>query len=154
MLSMLLQAEDEGSGKPLTGHQICSEILTLAVAGTETTASVLSWVMYELARNPGIDERVQAELDEVVADRPVTFDDLPHLPYLGRVITEALRLHHTGWLVTRRTLRTTRIGAWEIPAAPGQSIRPVARATVRPSTLQMTARPRERTRRSSHATGG
>lgn len=86
------------------------------MAGTETTACVLSWVLYELARNPGIDERVQAELDEVVADRPVTFDDLPHLPYLGRVITEALRLHHTGWLVTRRTLRTTRIGAWEIPA--------------------------------------
>jgi pentalenene oxygenase len=229
MLSLLLQAQDEESGQPLTGHQICSEILTLAVAGTETTASVLSWVLYELARNPDIDERVQTELDDVLGDRPVTFDDLSHLPYLGRVITEALRLHHTGWLVTRRTLQATRIGAWEIPAgtelaycqhalhrdpelfpdpltfdpdrwlgdtqpplsegaflpfgagkhkcigdrfaqaelttaiatltrawrlelAPGQSIRPVARATVRPSTLQMTVRPRERARQTSHAT--
>jgi cytochrome P450 len=231
MLSMLLRAQDETTGQPLTGHQICSEILTLAVAGTETTASVLSWVLYELARNPDIDERVQAELDEVLTDRPVTFDDLSRLPYLGRVITEALRLHHTGWLVTRRTLQTTRIGSWDIPAgtelaycqhalhrdtelfpdplafdpdrwlddnqpslpdgaflpfgagkhkcigdrfaqaelttaiatltrawrlelAPGQSVRPVARATVRPSTLQMTARPRERARRSAHATEG
>ncbi|WP_151475725.1 cytochrome P450 [Streptomyces albicerus] len=221
MLSLLLQAQDEATGQPLTGHQICSEILTLAVAGTETTASVLSWVLYELARDPAIDERVQTELHDVLGERPVTFDDLTQLPYLGRVITEALRLHHTGWLVTRRTLQPTRLGQWEIPAdtelaycqhalhrdaelfpdplrfnpdrwldksqaqladgaflpfgagkhkcigdrfaqaeittaiatltrtwrldlAPGQSIRPVARATVRPSTLKMTAQPRER----------
>ncbi|MFF3706322.1 cytochrome P450 [Streptomyces phaeochromogenes] len=223
MLSMLLRAQDEESGRPLTPHQICSEVLTLAVAGTETTASVLSWVLYELARNEEIDERVQAELEDVLGERPVTFDDLTRLPYLGRVITEALRLHHTGWLVTRRTLQPTRIGEWEIPAGtelaycqhalhrdpelfpdplvfdpdrwlddglpplsngaflpfgagkhkcigdrfaqaelttaiatltrswrlelvPGQAVRPVARATVRPSTLKMAARPRERTR--------
>ncbi|WP_435864747.1 cytochrome P450 [Streptomyces umbrinus] len=223
MLSMLLRAQDEESGRPLTPHQICSEVLTLAVAGTETTASVLSWVLYELARNREIDERVQAELEDVLGERPVAFDDLTRLPYLGRVITEALRLHHTGWLVTRRTLQPTRIGEWEIPAGtelaycqhalhrdpelfpdplvfdpdrwlddglpplsngaflpfgagkhkcigdrfaqaelttaiatltrswrlelvPGQTVRPVARATVRPSTLKMAARPRERTR--------
>ncbi|MGP4043049.1 cytochrome P450 [Streptomyces sp. 2A115] len=223
MLSLLLQAQDEESGQQLTPHQICSEILTLAVAGTETTASVLSWVLYELARAPDIDERVQAELDDVLGERPVTFEDLTHLPYLGRVITEALRLHHTGWLVTRRTLQPTRIGQWEIPVGTelaycqhalhrdpelfpdpltfdpdrwldeslqplsdgaflpfgagkhkcigdrfaqselttaiatltrswrleliaGQTVRPVARATVRPSTLKMAARPRERTR--------
>jgi cytochrome P450 len=223
MLSMLLRAQDEESGQPLTPHQICSEVLTLAVAGTETTASVLSWVLYELARNREVDERVQAELDDVLGERPVAFDDLTRLPYLGRVITEALRLHHTGWLVTRRTLQPTRIGDWEIPAGtelaycqhalhrdpelfpdplafdpdrwlddslpplsngaflpfgagkhkcigdrfaqaelttaiatltrfwrlelvPGQTVRPVARATVRPSTLKMAARPRERTR--------
>lgn len=219
MLSLLLNAEDEETGETLTGHQICSEILTLAVAGTETTASVLSWVLYELARNPQVGEKVHAELDGVLGDRPVTFEDLTRLPYLGRVITEALRLHHTGWLVTRRTLDVTRIGEWEIPAgtelaycqhalhrdpelfpdplrfdpdrwldenqarlaegaflpfgagkhkcigdrfaqselttaiativrdwrlelAPGQTVRPVARATVRPSTLLMTASPR------------
>ncbi|WP_432175642.1 cytochrome P450 [Streptomyces sp. Tue6028] len=228
MLSMLLKAEDEATGQPLTPHQICSEILTLAVAGTETTASVLAWVLYELARHPDIDERVQTELDEVLGERPVTFDDLTQLPYLGRVITEATRLHHTGWLVTRRTLHQTRIGQWDIPAgtelaycqhalhrdpalfpdplafnpdrwldggqpalpdgaflpfgagkhkcigdrfaqaeittaiatlvrawrlelAPGQKIRPVARATVRPSTLHMTARRREDNRQTASA---
>ncbi|WP_399934525.1 cytochrome P450 [Streptomyces kanamyceticus] len=217
MLSMLMRAEDEETGEPLTGHQICSEVLTLAVAGTETTASVLSWILYELARDPEVDQRLQAELDEVLADRPVTFEDIPQLPYLRDVITEALRLHHTGWLVTRRTLAPIRLGDQEIPAdtelaycqhalhrdpglfpdplrfdpdrrldetqkavlsngaflpfgagkhkcigdhfamteiataiatltrdwrletVPGQSVRPVARATVRPSTLMMTA---------------
>ncbi|MGA5360190.1 cytochrome P450 [Streptomyces purpurascens] len=116
MLSMLLRAIDEETGEPLTGHQICSEILTLAVAGTETTASVLSWALYELARNPDIEARVMAELDEILGERPVAFDDVIRLPYLNRVITETLRLHHPGWLVTRRTTEETRLGEWILPA--------------------------------------
>lgn len=116
MLSLLLRTTDEETGEPLTGHQISSEILTLAVAGTETTASVLSWMLYELARNPEIEARVLAELDEVLGDRPVAFDDLGRLPYLGRVVEETLRMHHTGWLVTRRTVTETRLGPWTVPA--------------------------------------
>lgn len=85
------------------------------MAGTETTASVLSWVLYELARHPGIEARVLEELDEVLGGEPVTFDHLTRLPYLNRVITETLRLHHTGWLVTRRTVTETRLGAWTLP---------------------------------------
>ncbi|WP_329211804.1 cytochrome P450 [Streptomyces sp. NBC_01708] len=116
MLSLLLRATDEETGRPLTGHQISSEILTLAVAGTETTASVLSWTLYELARNPEVERAVLAELDTVLGSRPIAFADLPHLPYLDRVIREALRLHHTGWLVTRRTVTRTQLGPWSIPA--------------------------------------
>ncbi|MGW0757502.1 cytochrome P450 [Streptomyces sp. NPDC002814] len=220
MLSLLLRATDEDTGRPLTSYQIRSEILTLAVAGTETTASVLSWILYELARAPEIDARLQAELTDVLGERPVTFDDLPRLPYLNRVIQEAIRLHHTGWLVTRRTLEPIRLGDWDIPAGtelaycqhalhrdpslfpdpltfdpdrwletaqppptgaflpfgagklkcigdrfaltevataiatitrevrlelpPGRTVQPVARATVRPRTLLMTVRRRER----------
>ncbi|MFI5683204.1 cytochrome P450 [Streptomyces sp. NPDC051636] len=226
MLSMLLRAEDETTGRPLTEEQICSEILTLALAGTENTATVLSWVLYELDRHPAIETRVLAELDEVLGDRPVTLDDITRLPCLGRVITEALRLHHTGWLVTRRTMHETRLGPWTLPAgtelaycqhalhrdpafypepltfdpdrwldgnqtppgafvpfgagkhkcigdrfamtelitalatllrrwklelAPGQTVRPVARATVRPRTLVMIPRPRSDTARDKAA---
>ncbi|MFR0355311.1 cytochrome P450 [Streptomyces sediminimaris] len=116
MLSMMLRAEDEATGLPLTDQQICSEILTLALAGTENTATVLAWTLYELARHPDIETRVLAELHEVLGDRPVTFDDITRLPYLNRVITEILRLHHTGWIVTRRTLAETRLGQWTLPA--------------------------------------
>ncbi|MFF4802876.1 cytochrome P450 [Streptomyces sp. NPDC001351] len=116
MLSMLMEAKDENTGLPLTDQQICSEILTLAVAGTETTATVLAWAMYELARNPDIEARVLAELHEVLGDRPITFDDITGLPYLNRVVTEVLRLHHMGWIVTRRTLTETRLGEWTLPA--------------------------------------
>ncbi|OEJ37476.1 cytochrome P450 [Streptomyces agglomeratus] len=116
MLSALLHARDEETGELMSRHRICSEILTLAVAGTETTASVLSWILYELARDPGIEERLHSELEQVLADRPVAFEDVGRLPFLRNVITETLRLHHTGWLVTRRTLTPTRLGDWEIPA--------------------------------------
>lgn len=115
MLSLLLRTTDEDSGEALTAFQICSEILTLAVAGTETTASVLSWALYELARHPGIETRVLTELDETLGDRPVTYRSIARLPYLRRVIDETLRLHHTGWLVTRRTVTETRLGAWTLP---------------------------------------
>ncbi|MCG7208363.1 MULTISPECIES: cytochrome P450 [Streptomyces] len=218
MLSLLMAATDESTGLPLTEDQICSEILTLAVAGTETTASVLSWVLYEVARDPGIESRILAELAEVLGERPVSFADVTRLPYLDRVIKEALRLHHTGWLVTRRTVTETRLGDWTLPPgtelaycqhalhrdpaffpdpltfdpdrwldseqtfpqgaylpfgagkhkcigdrfavtelitalatmlrrvrfelAPGRTVRPVARATVRPRTLVMKVRPR------------
>ncbi|MFE4450622.1 cytochrome P450 [Streptomyces sp. NPDC056796] len=116
MLSLLLHATDEETGEPLTGHQISSEILTLAVAGTETTASVLSWALYEIARDADIERAVLDELDTVLGDRPIAFADLPRLPYLDRVVRETLRLHHTGWLVTRRTITQTRLGPWSIPA--------------------------------------
>ncbi|MFJ8884545.1 cytochrome P450 [Streptomyces sp. NPDC102402] len=116
MLSLLLHATDEEAGQQLTAHQISSEILTLAVAGTETTASVLSWALHEITRNAAIEREVLDELDAVLDGRPVTFDDLPRLPCLDRVIRETLRLHHTGWLVTRRTVTRTRLGPWSVPA--------------------------------------
>ncbi|MFJ6850425.1 cytochrome P450 [Streptomyces sp. NPDC091271] len=116
MLSLLLRTTDEETGLPLTGHQISSEILTLAVAGTETTASVLSWALYEIARDTDVERRVLDELDTVLDGRPVAFEDLPRLPYLDRVIRETLRLHHTGWLVTRRTVTRTQLGPWSVPA--------------------------------------
>lgn len=145
MLSLLLRAQDEETGRPLTAHQICSEILTLAVAGTETTASVLSWALYELARHPGIEARVLAELDDVLGDRPVTFDDITRLPYLGRVVTEVTRLHHTGWLVTRRT-------RWR-PASARGPCRPVP--NWRTASTRCTATPPStRTRWTSTPTGG
>ncbi|MFE9728647.1 cytochrome P450 [Streptomyces sp. NPDC005794] len=116
MLSLLLRATDKETGRPLTGHQISSEILTLAVAGTETTASVLSWALYEISRDADVRRHVLDELDTVLEGRPIAFEDLSRLPYLDRVVRETLRLHHTGWLVTRRTVTETRLGQWSVPA--------------------------------------
>jgi len=116
MLALLLTVQDEKTGLLLTDQQICSEILTLALAGTENSATVLAWVVYELARRPDVEARVLAELNEVLGDRPVAFGDVARLPYLERVIKEVLRLNHTGWLVTRRTLTETKLGEWTLPA--------------------------------------
>ncbi|MFF1400968.1 cytochrome P450 [Streptomyces sp. NPDC058287] len=62
-----------------------------------TTASVQSWVLYELSCNPAVDAGVLDELHQVVGERPIAFGDVTRLPYLRRVIDEALRLHHTGF---------------------------------------------------------
>jgi pentalenene oxygenase len=116
MLSVMLTVQDEETGRPLTDEQICSEVLTLALAGTENTGSVLAWVLYELARHPNIETEVLDELEQVLGDRPVTFADISQLPTLDRVIKEVLRLHVTGWILTRRTLKETRLGPWTLPA--------------------------------------
>ncbi|WP_406418860.1 cytochrome P450 [Streptomyces sp. NBC_01614] len=116
MLSVLMSVEDEKTGRPMTDEQICNEVLTLALAGTENTATVLAWVLYELARHPDIEADVLGELEQVLGDRPVTFADAGQLPILDRVIKEVLRLHVTGWILTRRTLTETRLGTWTLPA--------------------------------------
>ncbi|MEU9879064.1 cytochrome P450 [Streptomyces phaeochromogenes] len=116
MLSVMLNVQDEKTGRPLTDQQICSEIITLALAGTENTGSVLAWVLYELARHPDTQADVLDELEQVLGDRPVTFADISRLPVLERVIKEVLRLHVTGWILTRRTLTETRLGPWTLPA--------------------------------------
>jgi pentalenene oxygenase len=116
MLSVLMTVQDEQTGRPLTDEQISNEILTLALAGTENTATVLAWVLYELARHPAIEADVLAELEGVLGDRPITFADAGQLPVLDRVIKEVLRLHVTGFLLTRRTLTETKLGPWTLPA--------------------------------------
>ncbi|MEJ8667896.1 cytochrome P450 [Streptomyces sp. MS1.AVA.1] len=137
MLSVLMSVEDEKTGRPMTDEQICNEVLTLALAGTENTATVLAWVLYELARHPDIEADVLGELEQVLGDRPVTFADAGQLPILDRVIKEVLRLHVTGWILTRRTLTETRLGTWTLPAwheprlcpaRPAPRSRPVSRA--------------------------
>jgi cytochrome P450 len=115
MLAALLRARDEETGEPMTAERICNEILTLAVAGTETSALCLSWLFYELARHPEAEKQVVAEVDDVLGGRPVGFEEIGRLEYTRRVVTETLRLHHPGWLVTRRTTTRTTIGGREFP---------------------------------------
>ncbi|MFJ7073699.1 cytochrome P450 [Streptomyces sp. NPDC098781] len=116
MLSVLMNVQDEETGRRLTDEQVCNEVLTLILAGQENTATIMAWVLYELARHPDIEAKVLDELDTVLGDRPVTFADTGQLPLLDRVIKEVLRLHVTGFLLTRRTLTETKLGAWTLPA--------------------------------------
>jgi cytochrome P450 len=91
--------------------EVRAQVLNVLMAGTETTATTLSWVWYELARDPVVRQRVVAEIDDVLAGRPITVDDLPRLEYTDRVITETLRLHTPVWLLTRQTVGAVRLGS-------------------------------------------
>jgi cytochrome P450 len=114
LLSMLLQARDEDDGR-MTDRQLRDEAMTLFLAGHETTANTLAWAWYLLAEHPEAEARLHAELDAVLGDRPPTFDDLPRLPFAEHVVTEALRLFPTVWLLGREAVEPCRVGDYDVP---------------------------------------
>jgi cytochrome P450 len=117
LLSMLLQATDpvEEGGSGMTDLQLRDEAMTLFMAGHETTANTLAWIWYLLSTHPEVEAKLHAELDGVIADRPPTFDDLPRLPYTEQVVTEALRLYPTVWLLGREAIEPTEVGGHPVP---------------------------------------
>ncbi|WP_016698933.1 cytochrome P450 [Actinoalloteichus spitiensis] len=116
LMAALLSAREEGTGRGMTAEQLHDEVLTLLLAGSETAAGTMGWLFHELGRHPAVEHRLRAELDEVLAGRPVTAADLPRLVYTRRVVEETLRRHHVNWLLTRRTLHGVRLGRYWLPA--------------------------------------
>jgi cytochrome P450 len=90
------------------------EVLTLIVAGHETTAAALTWTWYLVSQHPEITAQLQAEAD--AAARPLSLDAAESLKFTHQVIQEALRLYPPGWLLTRRTLEADELGGF--PVAP------------------------------------
>ncbi|MEJ7602039.1 MAG: cytochrome P450 [Kofleriaceae bacterium] len=120
VLSMLLLARDasepQGAQAGLTDREVRDEVMTLLLAGHETTANTLTWTWYELGRNPQVLARLEQELHEVVGDRAVTAEDLPALPYNLAVLEEAMRLHPPAYMTGRQALRDVELGGHQLPA--------------------------------------
>jgi cytochrome P450 len=119
LLSMLLHAQDEDDGRRMTDRQLRDEAMTLFMAGHETTANTLAWTWMLLAQNPAVEAKLHDELDAVLGPVPVsrapTLDDLPRLVYTDRVITEALRVYPTVWLLGREVVEPCTIGGQHVP---------------------------------------
>ena len=107
-LSMMMQATDKASGEPMPDRALLDEVMTLIVAGHETTASTLTWTWYLLSQNDGIEARLHESLG---AGSAATDDGL-----VERVLQEALRLYPPVWLFTRRALADDRLGGYDVPA--------------------------------------
>lgn len=99
----------------MSDQQLRDEVMTLFLAGHETTANALAWTWFLLAEHPEVDLRLAAELDRVLGGRPPTLDDLPALPYTRMVFSEAMRLYPPAWLLGRRAARDCSIGGYGIP---------------------------------------
>ncbi|MFI9818193.1 cytochrome P450 [Saccharothrix variisporea] len=125
LLSILLQAHDEDTGEGMSDRQVFDEVVGLLSAGIETTALALAWAFHELSRHPDVEERLHAEVDEVLAGRPVTFDDLPKLTYTRQVVQEVLRRYPI-WILMRRTLEPVDFDGFEVPAGSEVIISPHA----------------------------
>jgi cytochrome P450 len=116
LLSHCLLARESGSGEPMGDKQLIDELLTLIVAGHETTAAALSWLWHLLALHPDSFAQVQAACRAVDLQRVPDWDTLDRLPFIAQVIKEALRLYPPGWLYTRRALQPDRLGDYYLPA--------------------------------------
>ena len=114
LLSMLLRAQDE-DGSGMTDKQLRDELMTIFLAGHETTAVALTWAWYLLARNPLAEERLAAELSEVLGGRAPTVGDLPRLRYAEWVVKEAMRLYPPAWAVGRECVRECEVGGYRVP---------------------------------------
>ena len=105
-VAMLMSARDKDTGAPMSERELIDEIMTLIVAGHETTASGLNWTWYLLAQHPQVEAKLHAEIDAAAqADaRAPSLLQLERLPYLRQVIDEALRLYPPGWVLSRRAI--------------------------------------------------
>jgi cytochrome P450 len=116
ILGMLMEARDRESGQVMPDRQLISEIMTLIVAGHETTASTLNWTWYLLSQNSAVEENLSRELGNILESEFPELGDLPKFTYTGQVIDEVLRLYPPGWLMTRKALNDDQLGGYFVPA--------------------------------------
>jgi cytochrome P450 len=116
VLSMLLNGRDEETGESMTERQVRDEVMTIFLAGHETTALALAWTWFLLSAHPDARRRLESELDETLGGREPTYADLDRLPFNRMVIEEAIRLYPPVWGFSRRALGSDQIGAYALPA--------------------------------------
>lgn len=104
------------SGDQVSSKQLRDDLMTMLIAGHETSAAVLTWTFYLLAKHPDIAARVRAEVDKVVGDRVPTIADLRELRFTTRVINESMRLYPQPPVLLRRNLEDVELGGFAVPA--------------------------------------
>ena len=115
LLSTLLAAADRDSGARMSGQQLRDEMMTLFLAGHDTTASALTWTWYLLSRHPDVEAKLLDELRGTLAGRAPSVTDLPKLPYTEMVVREAIRLYPPAPGVAREPIEDIDIGGFEVP---------------------------------------
>lgn len=115
LLTTLLFAHDEETGETMSDRQLQDELITLYIAGHDTTAILLSWAWVLLAQHPAAAGRLRAELDELLNGRAPTVDDLPKLTETQAVVKETLRLYPPAWFLFRQAPAGFQLGGETLP---------------------------------------
>jgi cytochrome P450 len=116
ILGRLMQARDRERGQPMPEAQLSKEVMTLVVAGHETTASLLNWLWYLLSQHTESQIKLSAELDRWPWSAVPAVESLPKYTYTRNVIDEALRLYPPLWLMTRKAINDDYLGDFFVPA--------------------------------------
>jgi cytochrome P450 len=126
LLSMLMESKYEDTGESMSNKQLRDEVMTIFVAGHETTANALSWALFLLAKHPEKLSKCKNEVRQVLNGRTPEFNDLTNLKYLTNVIEETLRIYPPAWIIGRKNIKPDTIGNYAIPAGTNVLISPYA----------------------------
>ena len=113
LLDRLLEARD-AEGQPMTDGQLRDEVMTLFLAGHETTAIALSWTCYLLCQHPEVEAKLVEELRAVLGEREPAPEDLPHLRFTEMVLKESMRLYPAVWGIGRKAIADCEIGGYRV----------------------------------------
>jgi len=115
LLGSMMAATDK-EGQHMTDKELIDEVMTMIIAGHETTGGTLNWVWYELSRNPDAEVLAYQEASSLVANNSVSTDQIGELKYIKQCINEALRLYPPVWLFSRQAINDDLLGKYSIPA--------------------------------------
>ncbi len=124
LLEILVTARDAETGEQMSPQQIRDEVMTIFLAGHETTAGTLSWVLHLLSHHGDAEHKLRAEYASVLGGRNPTPADLPNLPYSRMVIDETLRLYPPTWILSRVLVGPDKLGDYELPAGATVALSP------------------------------
>ena len=116
LLSILISTQDELTGARMDDEQLREQVLTLLLAGYETTSNALSWTWYLLSQHPAVFQAMRAEARQVLGSRQPIYSDLPDLSYTRNVFQEGIRLYPPAWVLGRRAIQDDAVGGFRIPA--------------------------------------
>jgi len=108
LLSMLIAARFE-DGDAMSDQQLRDEVNTMVLAGHETAANSLSWMLHLVSRHPEVQQRLHAEWEEVLGGATATMEDLPKLAFTEQVANETMRLYPPAWTLQRRVMGPDRL---------------------------------------------
>lgn len=116
LIQMLINSVDEESQQQMTEQQLFDEVMTIFIAGYDTTASVLTWLGAILANHPDVLEKLQAEIDPVLGGRIPSFEDIPRLTYTRQVFMETMRMYAVTPFLPRTLKEADQLGQYHLPA--------------------------------------
>lgn len=114
LLDLLMDARDEETGEGMDDRQLRDEVMTLMLAGHETTSNALTWTLYLLSEHPDVREKLEEEVDRVLAGRMPTFEDIPQLTYTTMVLEESMRLYPPAYAVARTAADEDVVGGYRV----------------------------------------
>jgi enediyne biosynthesis protein E7 len=115
LLTRLADANRSEPDERIRRQRMRDELVTLLLAGHETTASTLGWTFHLLDRHPEVQDRLRHEVREVLGDRRPAFEDLNRLTYTAQVIEEVMRLYPPVWILSRQAIEDDEVGGYFVP---------------------------------------